>query len=258
MPSSRHLDIEHDDIGPGMVEPLDCLAAVAQRRTSLRRRLVDPARQQVPHDSGVVDHHDADFIRRGKRPECRGTAEAMTLIHHFTYQHSPNLTPRRADQISNLWNFASTISLSNGFMMYSLAPAWRRARDMRDVVLGSAEHHLGPVAAGKPTQRFEELVAVHLRHVPIEQDRVRQTAMACAERLLAILGFRDREFHALQNAGATSDGRLSHPPPNSFSSCPTPFELLMPQPFRHAATALFRMSSTQSTSSTTMSWPSSR
>ena len=60
-----HLDVEHDDVGPGVIEPLDRLAAVAQRGDELEpRRLVDPARQQAAHDGGVVDHHDADFIRR--------------------------------------------------------------------------------------------------------------------------------------------------------------------------------------------------
>src|SRR5947207_2826529 len=51
-----------------------------------------------------------------------------------------------------------------------------RARDVRDVVFGGAEHHLGPVAAGKPAQRLEELVAVHLRHIPVEKDGVRELA----------------------------------------------------------------------------------
>src|SRR5581483_251307 len=41
----------------------------------------------------------------------------------------------------------------------------QRAGDVGDVVLRGAEHHLRPVAAGKPPQRLEELVAVHLRHV---------------------------------------------------------------------------------------------
>src|SRR5271165_3816424 len=43
----------------------------------------------------------------------------------------------------------------------------QRAGDMRDVVLGGAEHHFGLVAAGQPTQHPQEIVAVHFRHVPI-------------------------------------------------------------------------------------------
>jgi len=57
------------------------------------------------------------------------------------------------------------ISLSNGFMMYSLAPAASGTRDMIDVVLGGAEHHLGHIAAYHAAQIAEELVAVHVGHV---------------------------------------------------------------------------------------------
>src|SRR4051812_38228968 len=39
----------------------------------------------------------------------------------------------------------------------------QRARDMGDVVLGGAEHDLGPVAVRHPAQRAQELVAVHAR-----------------------------------------------------------------------------------------------
>ena len=75
-----------------------------------------------------------------------------------------------------------------------------RARDVRDVVLGGAEHHLGLVAAGHAAQIAEELVAVHDRHVPVEQDRVGQSALADFQRLLAVLGFDDLEIEAFQDA----------------------------------------------------------
>src|SRR6266478_2171101 len=48
----------------------------------------------------------------------------------------------------------------------------KRARDVGDIVLGGAEHHLGRIAAGQAAQIAEELVAVHHRHVPVKQDRL--------------------------------------------------------------------------------------
>jgi hypothetical protein len=96
------------------------------------------------------------------------------------------------------WNLAATMSLSNGFMMYSLAPA-SSARDMVHAVFGGAEHHLGRIAAGHAAQIAEEFVTVHHRHVPVEQDRLGQSALADLERLLAVLGFDDLEIHLFQN-----------------------------------------------------------
>src|SRR5579872_1895131 len=40
----------------------------------------------------------------------------------------------------------------------------KRARDVRDIVFGSAEHHLGLVAAGHPTEIAEEFIPVHDGH----------------------------------------------------------------------------------------------
>src|SRR6478609_5893904 len=76
----------------------------------------------------------------------------------------------------------------------------QRARDVRDVVLGGAEHHLGSVAAGQTAQRTQKLVAVHLRHIPVEQDRLRQLLFAGIERLLAVLGLHDLEFESFENS----------------------------------------------------------
>src|SRR3954462_4919156 len=67
----------------------------------------------------------------------------------------------------------------------------QRARNMCDVVLGGAEHHLGGVAAGHTAQIAEEFVTVHDRHVPVEQNSFRHGALAGVERLLAIFGFDD-------------------------------------------------------------------
>src|SRR3954462_5687337 len=94
----------------------------------------------------------------------------------------------------------------------------QRARDMRDVVLGGAEHHLGLVATRHAPEMAEELVAVHHRHVPVEQDRVGQAALAGLQRLLTVLGFEDLEVEALQDparnladdAGIINDETSSH------------------------------------------------
>src|SRR3954452_1343667 len=40
-----------------------------------------------------------------------------------------------------------------------------RARDMRHIVFGGAEHHLRLVAAGHPPEVAEKLVAIHDRHI---------------------------------------------------------------------------------------------
>src|SRR5262245_28835468 len=75
----------------------------------------------------------------------------------------------------------------------------QRASDMGDVVLRGAEHHLGLVAAGHAAQVAEELVAVHDRHVPVEQHGIGQPALAGFQRLLAVLGFDNLEIQAFQD-----------------------------------------------------------
>src|SRR5467141_4324301 len=76
----------------------------------------------------------------------------------------------------------------------------KRARDVRDIVFSGAEHHLGLVAAGHAAQIAKEFIAVHHRHVPVEQDRLRQSALANLKRLLAVLGLDDLEIQTYQNA----------------------------------------------------------
>src|SRR4029077_973915 len=48
-------------------------------------------------------------------------------------------------------------------------------------------------------QRLEEVVAVHHRHIPVEQHRIRHCAAALLEGLLSVLGFRDLEVEAFKN-----------------------------------------------------------
>src|SRR5712692_1930365 len=86
------------------------------------------------------------------------------------------------------------------------------ARDMVDPVFGGAEHHLGLVAAGHAAQIAKEIVTVHDWHVPVEQDRLGQFALADLERLLAVLGFDDVEAHLFQDTSCyfPDDARVIH------------------------------------------------
>ncbi len=58
-------------------------------------------------------------------------------------------------------------------------------------------------AAIHAAQLHQELVAVHIRHVPVEQDRVRHSVGAGERRLLTILGLGDLEIQPLENAPGT-------------------------------------------------------
>ncbi len=121
-----HLDVEQNDIRIVPQQLVDRLAAGAQRRDDLEVGLrVDPARDQPAHHDRVIDDHDAKRVRcRNRRGGRNGGGDA-----HTRYSVTRTLQIRRrrtaeAVQISpTSWNLASTISLSNGFMMYSFAPA---------------------------------------------------------------------------------------------------------------------------------------
>src|SRR5579862_6671592 len=75
----------------------------------------------------------------------------------------------------------------------------QRTRDVGDVVLGGAEHHFRPVAAGQPAQHPQEVIAVHFRHVPVEQDGIGQLPLAGFDGFLAVLGFRDLEIETFED-----------------------------------------------------------
>src|ERR1700690_1198510 len=137
------------------------------------------------------------------------------------------------------------------------------ARDMRDVVFGGAEHYLGRVAARQFAQRTQELVAVHFRHVPVEQDRIGQMGPAGGERLLAIFGFHDLEFESFKNSprhladdtGVVNNQTRFHRTPSlSLFKGPTN----IPGSYCHAAIAFAAISRTRSTSTTMSSCPSKR
>ena len=161
---------------------------------------------------------------RGSRRSCRrpspGAAHASSRPEpgHLSTQHSllhqrhtaelqnwtPKATCRRIERENQIRptsaNFAVTMSLSNGFMMYSLAPACS-ARAMCATSFSVVQNTtLGMIAAGQAAQIAEEFVAVHDRHVPVEQDGCRHRALAGFERLFAVLGFDDLEVQAFQDA----------------------------------------------------------
>jgi len=56
---------------------------------------------------------------------------------------------------------------------------------------------LGLVAAGHAAKIAKEFETVHHRHVPVEQDRLGQAALAGLQRLLAVLGLDDLEVSSL-------------------------------------------------------------
>ena len=128
--------------------------------------------------------------RRGDGEIHRGTQLDATKRHGHAGRRQINPTS---------WNFASTMSLSNGFMMYSLAPACSAraiCATSFSVVQNTTFGRRRPASAAAP----QEVVAVHLRHVPVEQDRVRQALLAGFQRLLAVLGLDDLEIKAFENS----------------------------------------------------------
>src|SRR3954453_20891285 len=128
----RHLDVEHGDVRVDALKLVDGVEARAQRCCDNHVRFrCDPAGNQASDDDGIVNNHHAQrFLPR--RSRGRGTYQRNT--HHSPATAEKRLyrsvTPR-AVQPPDLkcqirptsWNFAVTMSLSNGFIMYSLAPA---------------------------------------------------------------------------------------------------------------------------------------
>ena len=91
----------------------------------------------------------------------------------------------------------ATMSLSNSFMMYSLAPACSaRGYDP----CRSRWCRTPPWARRRrASARWPRTQAVHHRHVPVEQDGFGHGALARVERLRAIFGLDDVEAHLFQN-----------------------------------------------------------
>src|SRR5205085_5226252 len=75
-----------------------------------------------------------------------------------------------------------------------------RARDMREVVLGGAEDDLRLVAVRHGAERAQEFIAVHNRHVPIQENRLGHLLGAGFERLPAVGRFHDGKTKAFENS----------------------------------------------------------
>ncbi len=117
----RHIDVEHNDVGIGAFDLVDRFTAGAQRGHQGHVGFsFDPPRQQAAHHDGVVHDHDADAPAGGGSNgwfKSEGHWACFLVLTGASNGSASN-------QINpTSWNLASTISLSNGFMMYSLAPA---------------------------------------------------------------------------------------------------------------------------------------
>src|SRR5579864_9021928 len=75
----------------------------------------------------------------------------------------------------------------------------KRARNVGDVVFGGAEHHLGLITTRHAAKVAEKFIAVHDRHIPIQQDSLRQPAPADFERFLAVFRFHDLEIQTFED-----------------------------------------------------------
>src|SRR4051794_40409889 len=78
--------------------------------------------------------------------------------------------------------------------------AVERALDMIDAIFGGAEHHLGLIAARHAAQMTHEVVAVHHRHVPVEQNRLWHRALANDQSVHTVFGFDDVKTESFEDA----------------------------------------------------------
>src|SRR5262249_46063080 len=201
-----HLDIEHGNVGIDALELVDGVASGAQRSGYREIGLgLDPARDQPADDGGIVHHHDANRIvlldRRASGRTYNDTHYSPTnatllksrLTRSLRSWHWPPTAVPASDQ-PDLMELRRDDVLVERLHDVLVGAGVERACDVRNVVLGGAEHHFRPVAVGQPAQHAQELVAVHLRHVPVEQHGVGHLTAAGVERLLAVLGFNDLEL----------------------------------------------------------------
>src|ERR1043166_6889042 len=136
----------------------------------------------------------------GEAAETAGAATATLMKRGYSLRDATNERTRSRSDQAHLVELGFHDVLVERLHDVFVGPGVERARDVHHVVLGGAEHHLGRVAARQPAQRLEELVAVHHRHVPIEQHRVGQLALALRQRLLAALGLGDPKIQPFEDA----------------------------------------------------------
>src|SRR5271165_774088 len=138
------------------------------------------------------------MTRSRSRSRTEAKDGAVTAIVIFRSSTRTGGSPR-SDQ-SDFLELRFDNLLIEGLHDVFIGPRVERAGNVRDIILAGAEHHFRAIAVRQPAKRAQELVPVHLGHVPVEQHGVGHLTAAGFERLLAILGFRDFEFQTLENA----------------------------------------------------------
>src|SRR5579863_3674711 len=123
------------------------------------------------------------------RTQLTGRIKA-TLLRHDRELASRRAGRRKSDQADFL-KFGRDNVLVERLHDVFVGAGMKRAGDVGDIVFRRAEHHLGLVAARHAAEIAEELVAVHDRHVPVQQDRLWQRALADLKCFLAVFGFYD-------------------------------------------------------------------
>src|SRR5262245_31333428 len=94
-----------------------------------------------------------------------GLAVTTTLIRNSTQPTNASEDEARTNGLNRQSDQADFLQLGLDDLLVErlhdvfVGAGMQRARDMRHIVLGRAEHHLGTVAAGQTPQRFQEIVA---------------------------------------------------------------------------------------------------
>src|SRR3974390_792525 len=203
------------------------------------------------------------ITRRRSRSRTEGTAgEVMAIV---IFRSSTSGDPPRSDQ-SDFLELRLDDLLVERLHDVFIGSRVQRAGDVRDVVLAGAEHDFRAIPVRHPAQHAQELVPVHPGHVPVEQHGIRHLTAAGFRRPLAVLGFRDLEFQAFENATRhfadhariINDQAVFHHI-LAYVALKLHFGFRgVTRGFAHAARALGPKSSTRSRSSTTMSLSLSR
>src|ERR1044072_63146 len=132
---------------------------------------------------------------------AEGARVAAALIHTLEYARRNKMGAGRSPSDEpDFLELGFNDLLVDGLHDVFVRAGAERPRDMRHVVFGGAEYNLRRVAARHAAQCLEEVVAVHHRHVPVEQDGVGHCAAALLQRLLPVLSFRDLEVETFKNA----------------------------------------------------------
>jgi hypothetical protein len=150
--------------------------------------------------SGDTDDRRPDYDRLEDFPRQLAQHSYLDLTLTVTTRRSGGTGLRRDREQPDFLEFRCNDVLVERLHDVFVGACIKRARDMVHSVLSGAEHHLGLFAARQAAQTAKEFVAVHHRHVPVEQNRLGQSALADLKRLLAVLGLDDLEIHLFQDS----------------------------------------------------------